>query len=80
MQPLSMMAAMLSSVSLYDFALNQLDEGDLADIWITKDYSSYELYVNRDNISICSTIDMIAISKNDELVKKLDSVEFSRHQ
>lgn len=76
MQPLSLMAAMLSSVSLYDFILNRFKETGMAEIWCSKEYKSYELYVNRYSIDIC-TIDMIAISKNDELIKKLDSVKFS---
>ncbi len=49
----------------------------MANIWLKKQYNSYELYVNKDKIDIC-TIDMIAISKNDELIKKLDSVELNR--
>ena len=75
--PLAMIAAMLSSVNLYDYALNQLDEGDLANIWVVKDYWSYELYTNRALSTLCA-IDMIALSKNNELVKKLDSVKFSK--
>ena len=79
-QYLSMMAAMLGSVKLFDFVLHELDESgliELTDIWMTRYHSSYELYANRQGDSF-STIDMIAVSKNNELVKKLDSVEFNK--